>query len=586
MDTNGHVRSWPDMSASVRAGGPFTMTRMTTPSPEDRLDSWKAIARYLGRSVRTVRRWEQQQALPVHRLMHQSKASVFAFRQELDDWREARASGPTGRARAKESKEPRETSAAPQGPAGDGDAAGIAVLPFRFAGPDPAHAWVADGLTEEMIAGFSRLAKLRVTSRTSSAAFRGSDRDSNTIAGLLGVNYLLEGGVVGDGRRLRINVRLIDPQRDDHVWSRQFAGDMEQIFDIQEQIVRAVVDALQLRLAPSEEVSVGQPAIGDVSAWRSVVLAREAALRWHPEALEQARTLLTEALELSGENAAIYATMGRVLLNYREAGIVTDEDLLEEAQGWAEKAQAADPDHPETRILSGWLAHATGDLSQAIEELEKALEKDRDHPDALLLLAHCLLRTGQTRRARPVIDHVMAIDPLTPLTRCFPGYLAAMEGRFEAAIGPYRDMLERDPANPVARLFNVWVLFAAGHDDEAIAVANGFEETAEKSTPAQLARLLTIAHRGTLQDGSLPEAIAEAAMGSEMYARHAAEAWAKAGNPKRAAEWLDRAVDLGFVNWPYLARHSPFFRPLVDDPSLRPVLKKAKRRWKALASGA
>ena len=71
-----------------------------------------------------------------------------------------------------------------------------------------------------------------------------------------------------------------------------------------------------------------------------------------------------------------------------------------------------------------------------------------------------------------------------------------------------------------------------------------------------------------------------------MYARHAAEAWAKAGNPERAAEWLDRAVDLGFVNWPYLAQHSPFFRPLADDASLRPVLEKARRRWKALSGSA
>ena len=182
-----------------------------------------------------------------------------------------------------------------------------------------------------------------------------------------------------------------------------------------------------------------------------------------------------------------------------------------------------------------------------------------------------------------MIDHLVAVDPLTPLTRCMPGFLDAMEGRFEAAAGPYRKMLERDPANPVARLFNVWILFAAGHDDDAIAIANGFQETATESTPAYLARLLAAAHLGTLEDMPLPKLVAEAVGASEMYARHAAEAWAKAGNAKRAARWLDRAVDLGFVNWPYLARHSPFFNPLVDDASLRPVLEKAKRRWKTHA---
>ncbi|MEJ2256576.1 MAG: tetratricopeptide repeat protein [Woeseiaceae bacterium] len=560
---------------------------MSPKLPEERLDSWKAIARYLGRSVRTVRRWEQVHALPVHRLMHHSKASVYAYPRELDDWREARAHGPV---KTSPSNSPAESVGGMHEPSrsteNKGDAAGIAVLPFSFAGPDPSHSWVADGLTEEMISGFSRLAKLRVTSRTSSAAFRNSDRNSKAIAGLLGVTYLLEGGVVCNGRRFRINVRLIDPQQDDHVWSQQFAGDMEQIFDTQEQIVRAVVDSLHLRLAPSEEVTMGQPAVSDISAWRRVVLAREAALRWHPEALEKARSLLTEALELTGENATICATMGRVLLNYHEAGMVTDEDLSVEARSWAKRAHAVDPGHPETRILSGWLAHTTGDLGLAIEELEQALEQDGDHPDALLLLANCLLRTGQTERARPVIDHVIAVDPLTPLTRCMPGFLNAMEGRFDAAIGPYRDMLERDPANPVARLFNVWILFVAGHDDEAITVARGFEGAAEQSTPAHLARQLTAAHRGTLEDRPLANSVTKAAWKSEMYSRHAAEGWAKAGNAKRAAQWLDRAVELGFVNWPYLAQHSPFFSPLKDDPSLKPVLEKAKRRWKAISDSA
>ena len=315
------------------------MVCMTRSPAEDRLESWKAIARYLGRSVRTVRRWEQQEGLPVHRLMHQSQASVYAFRHELDDWREARAHGPADRHSTADSwnqaeAEPpaRNDDANDNKGSDNGEAAGIAVLPFNFAGPDPAHAWVADGLTEEMIAGFSRLSKLRVTSRTSSFALKGSERDSKTIASLLGVNYLLEGGVVGDGRRLRINVRLIDPRRDDHAWSRQFDGDMEQIFDIQARIARAVVDALQLRLAPAEEAAVGQPAVGDIAAWRRVIQAREAAFRWRPDALEQARTLLTEALELTGENAAICANMGRTLLNYLEAGIPIEGDLLAEAR--------------------------------------------------------------------------------------------------------------------------------------------------------------------------------------------------------------------------------------------------------------
>ncbi len=552
-------------------------------NPEDRLDSWKAIARYLGRSVRTVRRWEQQAGLPVHRLMHQSQASIYAFKKELDAWRRSRAKPSVRLPPSDSGKTTGNADSLRPEPATGVTTAAIAVLPFSFAGPDPSQAWVADGLTEEVIGEFSRLAKLRVTSRTSSANIKNINQDSGSIAKLLGVSHLLEGSVVGDGRRLRINIRLIDPQRDEHVWSKKFAGEMDDVFDIQERIARAVVDALKLELEPWEKDRIGQPGVANLSAWRRVILARQTAFQWRPDALEKARALLIEALTLTGENATICATLGRVLLHHVEVGTPDRQRVLEEAKSWEARARKADPDHPEARILSAWLAHVTGDLEYAIKDLETALEADHDHPDALVLLAHCLLRVGLVDRARPVIEHAIAVDPLTPLTRCFPGYLAAMEGRFDEAVKPYLHMLEGDSANPVSRLFCVWICFAAGNNKEAAALARGFEEGALDSTPAWMARQFVAAHQGTLSDLTVPESIILASESSEMYCRHAAEAWALEGDTRKAAAWLERAINLGFVNWPYLALHSPFLSPLAEDPAVHQVLAKAKTRWKAVS---
>lgn len=572
MAPNGHL--CPIVSTDFN-----TLEHMSRSAEEDRLDSWKAIARFLGRSVRTVRRWEQQEGLPVHRQMHQASASVYAFRHELDDWRSSRSRTPGKPAMLESGKPAYGETKMPASGAQKEAAAAIAVLPFSFAGPDPSQAWVADGLTEEMISGFSRLAKLRVTSKTSSGTFKDSDQDSGTIAATLGVNHLLEGGIASDGHRLRINVRLINPHRDEHIWSKTFSGEMDDVFDIQERIARAVVDALELEVEPREEAVIGRPTIENLSAWRRVILARATAFQWHPEALERARTLLMEALELTGDNATIFATMGRVLIHHLEAGIPDREGVLKEARLWESRARAADGSHPETLILSGWLAHVSGDLQRAIGELESALEADHDHPDALMLLAHCLLRVGLLDRARPVIEHAMAVDPLTPVNRCFPGYIAAMEGHFEQAVEPYSDMLNRDPANPVARLFNVWIHFAAGHEEEAIALAEGFAGPAQNSTPAFVARLFVEAHLGTIEECVMPEEVQEAARSSEMYCRLASEAWAFAGNASASAQWLERAVELGFINWPYLALHSPMLSRLADDPALAPVLAEARERW-------
>ncbi|MEE4639844.1 MAG: tetratricopeptide repeat protein [Wenzhouxiangella sp.] len=552
-----------------------TLSVMSSPPPENRLESWKAIARHLGRSVRTVRRWEQHEQLPVHRLVLRSKASVYAFATELDEWLASRAAQPgIGETRAAPP-----AGAARAGREGDFSPTSIAVLPFTFAGPDPGQAWVADGFTEEMINGFSALRGLRVTSRTSSIAFKGSDQHSGAIADILGVARLLEGGVVGDGRRLRITVRLIDPNRDNQIWSRQYTGTMDQVFDIQERIARAVVAALQVHLEPAEDRRLARRGLHDLEAWRRVVQARQEALRWRPDALDRARMLLEEAIELAGDHPEITAAMGRTLLNVREAGIDVSDGLLKEAGRWADRAESVDPQGPGTLVLRAWLHYARGDFAPAIQGLRQALAVDHDQPDALGLLSYCLLLTGQEKKARPVVDHLLAVDPLTPLTVCLPGMIHAMEGRFKEAVEPYREMLAKDPGNPVARLFCTWSLFNAGAQAQALAVAAGFEAATHETAPAHVARLYAAAHQGTLDDGGLAPSVRERVEAVEMFARCAAEAFAMGGDVERATHWLGVAVDRGFANYPYISKHSPFFRKLPETDALRSLKARIHERW-------
>jgi len=539
---------------------------------EEYLDSWKAIARYLGRSVRTVRRWEQELGLPIRRQMHHASASVYALAPELDAWRRSREQVP-------ESASP---GAARQGPdsavapAAAPEATSIAVLPFRFAGPDAAQAWVADGFTEEMINGFSALSRLRVTSRTSSLAFRDSDRDSRAIAAALGVAHLLEGSVVGDGSRLRISVRLIDPSRDTQLWARQFKGAMEEVFDIQERTARAVVAALRIHLEPEEEGRLSDRGIQDLAVWRRVVEARQESARWRPDALDRAHTLLAEALDLGGDHPEITSALGRVLLQYREAGLDFSDALLQRAEDCAARARAVDAGSAGVAVLGGWLHYARGELAQAIAELERALRNDHDHPEALGLLAHCLLLTGQGERAQPIIDHLLAVDPLTPVNLCLPGYRAAMEGDFEGAVPHYRAMFERDPGNPVGRLFLVWILFAAKRDNEARSIACGFEPPTEQSPAAWIAGLFA----GTADGESPPAFVRELAGASVMYARLLAQAYAAAGKPESSLFWWDKAVEQGLATYPYLAEYEPYFTALPDSDKKREILRKVRDRWR------
>jgi len=210
-----------DPPEAAQSGGP----------PEDRLHSWKEIAVYLSRDVRTVRRWEKNQNLPVHRHFHHKLASVYAYRSELEAWwAEQRRIVDGGKSPTGEAEASLETQEPPQTPgvfasrvwrwltviaAGSAIAAAIgyavlrqirasadhrttiAVLPFQNLTGDPAQEFISDGFTEEMITELGALpsAQLGVIARTSSMAYKNSSKTVDQIGRELGVEYVLEGSV-------------------------------------------------------------------------------------------------------------------------------------------------------------------------------------------------------------------------------------------------------------------------------------------------------------------------------------------------------------------------------------------------------
>src|SRR5579884_1094808 len=199
-------------------------------SDEDRLESWKEIAAYLGREVRTVQGWEKNEGLPIHRHQHARQGSVYAFRSELDVWRQQRKLGPDVGVEPEmaPSAEPVSPPATPRSWARivvgavilltiagalfwlgrSGPPASLVVLPFVDMSPHHDQEYFSDGLTEEIIDAFSRVPNLRVVARTSAFAFKGRPNDIREIGRQLNVTYVLEGSVRKEGDRLRITAQL------------------------------------------------------------------------------------------------------------------------------------------------------------------------------------------------------------------------------------------------------------------------------------------------------------------------------------------------------------------------------------------
>jgi TolB-like protein/Flp pilus assembly protein TadD len=537
----------------------------------DRLESWKQIAAYLNRGVRTVRRWETEEGLPVHRHMHRSLGSVYAYKSEIDAWRQARPTHPAGPAPAESHGE----TGVPR------DVTSIAVLPFANLSVDPENAYFADGLTEEVIGTLSKVELLRVISRTSSMAFKDTKKDLKTVARELGVRYILQGSVRRAGKQLRIAAQLIDATHDDHLWAETYDGMLEDVFAIQERLARVIVAALELRLTHDEQQRLAERPIGDVHAYQCYLRARHEAWRWRPDTIRDAIQLLHNGLAIVGDNARLYAALGHAHLQYREAGIDFGEQELDEAERCADKVFALEPGSAAAFRLRGWIQYSRGRIQDAVRSLKAALRLDPNDADTLLVLCNCYLISGKVSAARPLIARLQRLDPLTPLTRCLPGFADASEGDLESAVEPYRQMLDMDPSNPMARLFYVWILALNGRRDAVVRVLEGFSPAERDTVPARVARFLAHAVVTRRREGLQPvtpdiEAVAST---NDVFARFLAEGYGAAGAVEEAIRWLSVAVDRGYINHPFLARYDPCLEPVRTDPRFQRLLDGVYDRW-------
>jgi len=545
---------------------PHEMNPIPTP-PADRLDSWKQIAAYLHRSVRTVRRWERDEGLPVHRQAHRALASVFALKSEVDEWRQALV-------RAPELSRTAVSNAAPT--------RSIAVLPFANLSTDPENEYFADGLTDEVRTTLAKVHALRVTSRVSSMTLRGTSKGSRAIAAQLGVRYLLEGSVRRAGHRLRITAQLIDAANDDHLWADSFDGSVDDVFAIQEQLARVIVDALEVRLTAREEQRIAERAIDNLPAYECYLRARHEAWRWREDSIDHAIALLRAGLAIVGDNVRLHAALGVAYLQYREAGIDFSAHPLVEAERCASKLFELAPDAACGLQLRGWIRYSRGRVQEAVHDLKAALEMEPNNADTLLVLSNCYLISGRVSAARPLLGHVLAIDPLTPLTQCMPAWADILEGHFAAAVEPYRRMFEMDRSNPMARLFYVWVLILNRMEHDAGALVEDLSSDLRDTVPARVMSFLVLALAGKRHEAQAvlsPQVAEAAASTSDVFPRFLAQGFASMGMAEPAMRWLELAIERGFINYPFLARHDPFFVSVRGDTRFQRLLNVVRERW-------
>ena len=301
----------------------------------------------------------------------------------------------------------------------------IAVLPFVNMSSDPEQEYFSDGISEELLNVLAQLPGLRVAARTSSFQFKGMNQDIATIANTLNVAHILEGSVRKSGTTLRITAQLIKADDGFHLWSASYDRELDDIFAVQEEIARAISDALKIKLALHATVGEAvQPTViraANTDAYEAYLRGRQLIHRRGRASLENAVRSLELALRLDSNFAPAHAQLAIAITLLMESpesyGTLSLEEVKRRATPHLDRAQELQPNLAEAYAGRALLALDTSDLDYAVRQAEKALEINPSYTDALNWLYLALQSLGRYEDQEADMKQMLQADPMTVVGR-------------------------------------------------------------------------------------------------------------------------------------------------------------------------
>lgn len=342
----------------------------------------------------------------------------------------------------------------------------IAVLPFLDMSPGRDQEFFSDGVTEELLNRLARVPDLRVAARTSSFAFKGSSQDIREIGRRLGVQSVLEGSVRREGDRLRVSTKLIDVTTGYQLWSDSFDGEATSVFDLQDDIASAVVDALRQRFAAAPEA--GRRGTSSVRAYELYLLGLK---RWNgrnDRDLRQALVYFRDAIEEDPRFALAYAGLAQTYAVLPAHGPYPVDSAAILGSAAAAQALAYDASMADAYAAMGQIVqNFEWDLSSAEGYYRRALRYEPGNATTHQWYAETLMLLGRYDEAETHVERVLASDPLAPAALFVDAFLKLVRGRSADALATWRDIVRLHPDYAFGVAQHAFAAMAAARPDEA-----------------------------------------------------------------------------------------------------------------------
>jgi TolB-like protein len=451
------------------------------PPLQQRLNSWKEIAAFFDCDERTVRRWEKDRGLPVHRLPGTSGGKVFAYTQELQEWLQAPKSADSevaeredvaaedfplpgvpvhGELDHKPSFLPPSRrvitvaavlavaaiivvvwlSSRLRSPAiRPGSVHALAVLPLANVSGDPAQDYLAEGMTDELTTDLARITSLRVVSRTSVQQYRNSTKALPQIARELNVEAVVEGSVKKEGDIIWVNVQLIDARKDRHIWADMLQRNLGHVSTIQHELAEAISHQIGVQLTPLEEQYFsGRPPI-DPDSYQAYLQGRYYWNKRNPDALAKAESYFQDAIHRDPQNALAFAGLADTYVLDALYTNMPSREANQKAQAAAAQAIALDDNLAEAHCSAAYvLFFQDWDFAAAEAEFRRSLQLDPNFATAHQWYGEMLSVLGRHAEAIAEIRRAEELDPFAVIMHHEAGQILQNARQYREALEEYR----------------------------------------------------------------------------------------------------------------------------------------------------
>ncbi len=462
------------------------------------------------------------------------------------------------------------------GSGGSGTVA-IAVLPFVNTSADKDNEYFSDGMTDELISALANVGGLRVTSRTSVFALKGTRKDIREIGTMLNVAVVLEGSVRKAGERIRITSQLTNVADGNNLWSGRYDREIEDVFAVQDEIAGTIVSTLRTTLLGNLSDPVPRRYTESVQAYRLYLKGRFHWNRRSGEGIGEGIKYFEQAIEEDPNYALAHTGLAdSYALQFDYRGLPVAEGM-ERAKVEARRALELDESLAEAHTSLAWVTFIYDwDWVAAGRGFRRAIELNPRYATARQWHSWFLIAMGRFDEALAEGRAAMALDPVSISIRRALGWLSYYARRYEAALEPLRQVVVLDPTSEENQRMLGLALMQTGRLDEA---ATAYEEAIALSSHSAYA-IAGRAHLATLRGDwdkarELLDDLHEQAKGRYISPVAFVIIYVALGEQDRAVEWLTRAYEER-RGWLAYLKVEPMLDPLRDDARFKRLLQLMK----------